>query len=90
MEAGQVSPLPPPQTSCRSTITSGKLRTFFVRCRVRAEQDDDPTDESQNQASEVDSAQALPRNVINIDEGVIREHLDEVVTRTVDAPSGAR
>lgn len=26
----------------------------------------------------------MPRNVININEGVIREHLDEVVTRTVE------
>jgi putative transposase len=28
-------------------------------------------------------ASAPPKNVISIDEGVIREHLDEVVTRTV-------
>lgn len=43
-----------------------------------------PTQENPSQESEPCVVPAMPRNVININEGVIREHLDEVVTRTVE------
>ena len=43
-----------------------------------------PTEKNKDQKSEQSGALAPPKNVIRIDEGVIREHLDEVVTRTVE------
>lgn len=42
------------------------------------------SEDNQEQKSEQSGATAPPKNVISIDEGVIREHLDEVVTRTVE------
>ncbi len=42
------------------------------------------TKEKQSQKREQGEAIGGPKNVIKIDEGVIREHLDEVVTKTVE------
>ncbi|MBV6501931.1 MAG: hypothetical protein CJBNEKGG_04490 [Prosthecobacter sp.] len=42
-----------------------------------------PTKENPRQENEPSAGSAMPLNVINIHEGVIREHLDEVAQRPV-------
>lgn len=43
-----------------------------------------PTEQKASHDKEGSGASVPMRNVINIDEGVVREHLDAVVTRTVE------